>query len=293
MTLQRLITIAAILVLTAACQPSDSGSSESGADSSGSGATPASSAQRESSPETPDAVADRDVLAERLPYAEVADELVYGYFAFPTDMIEPLPAVIIIHEWWGLDEHIQTVAESLAAQGYIVLAVDLFNGDTATTVDAARTLVQRGLENADQLEDNIRQAHDFITMTAGAPKVATVGWGFGGGWSLNAAISLSDQLDAAVIYYGQVTDDEDQLRQMTAPVLGHFGSRDVVITPESVAAFEAAMGRLRKDYEVHSYRDARHAFSNPSASAYDAGQANEAWQRTLAFLEQRLASDED
>ncbi len=233
----------------------------------------------------------REVTAERLAYAEVDDELVYGHFAFPSDMIEPLPAVIMIHEWWGLNDNIRAMAERLAGEGYIVLAVDLFSGEAATDPGAARQLMLRAVENRDSVMSNIEQAYAFVSKTAGAPRVASLGWCFGGGWSLNTAMLFPADLDAAVIYYGQVTDDEDRLRPVEVPILGLFGSEDRGIKLESVRRFEGALERLRKDFEIHVYEGAGHAFANPSGRNFNAEYAEDAWNRTLGFLRDHLAAD--
>jgi carboxymethylenebutenolidase len=230
----------------------------------------------------------REVTAERLAYAEVDDELVYGHFAFPSDMIEPLPAVIMIHEWWGLNDNIRAMAERLAAEGYIVLAVDLFGGQAATNPEAARQLMLRAVENRDSVTSNIEQAYAFVSNTAGAPRVASLGWCFGGGWSLNTAMLFPSELDAAVIYYGQVTDDETRLSPLEVPILGLFGSEDRGIKLESVQRFEQALERLDKDYEIQIYEGAGHAFANPSGNNFNAEYAEDAWNRTLDFLRDRL-----
>jgi carboxymethylenebutenolidase len=233
----------------------------------------------------------REVTAERLAYAEVDDEIVYGHFAFPSDMIEPLPAVIMIHEWWGLNDNIRAMADKLAAECYIVLAVDLFGGDVATDPGAARQLMLQAVENRDSLTSNIEQAYNFVSKIAGAPRVASLGWCFGGGWSLNTAMLYPGDLDAAVIYYGQVTDDETRLSPLEVPILGLFGSEDRGIKVESVRRFEAALERLGKDYEVHVYEGAGHAFANPSGNNFNAEYADDAWNRTLDFLRRNLAAD--
>ncbi len=233
----------------------------------------------------------RPVVAERLPYAEVNDELVYGHFAFPADMIDPLPAVIVIHEWWGLNDNIRAVAERLAGEGYIVLAIDLFAGETADTPDQAKRQMQAVVENPEPAYENIRQAYDFVNTTAGAPRIGSLGWCFGGGWSLNTAMLLPDELDAAVIYYGQVTEDEGRLHDIGAPILGLFGGKDRGIPVESVKRFESALERLRKKYEIHIYPDAKHAFANPTGRAYDKEAADDAWKRTLEFLGTHLGTD--
>jgi carboxymethylenebutenolidase len=230
----------------------------------------------------------REITAERLAYAEVDDDLVYGHFAFPSDMIEPLPAVIMFHEWWGLNDNIRAMAERLAAEGYIVLAVDLFGGKSATNPEAARQLMMRAVENRDSVTSNIQQAYAFVTQTAGAPRVASLGWCFGGGWSLNTALMFPEELDAAVIYYGQVTDDEDRLSPLQVPILGLFGSEDRGIKLESVRGFEGALERLGKNYEIQVYEGAGHAFANPSGNNFNAEYAEDAWNRTLEFLSAHL-----
>ena len=234
----------------------------------------------------------RQVTAERLAYAEVGNEIVYGHFAFPSDMIEPLPAIIMIHEWWGLNDNIRAMAERLAGEGYIVLAVDLFGGEMATDPEAARLLMLRAVEDPAGVSSNIEQAFAFVSETAGAPAVASLGWCFGGGWSLNTAMMFPDQLDAAVIYYGQVTDDEDKLRPVQAPILGFFGDEDQGIKIQSVNRFEEALERLRKSYAIHVYAGAGHAFANPTGNNYNAEYAEDAWDKTLAFLRDKLRPDD-
>ena len=247
----------------------------------------------EASPATEVAPA-RPVVSERLPYAEVDDELVYGHFTFPADMVDPLPAVIVIHEWWGLNDNVRAMADRLAGEGYIVLAVDLFRGSSTTHGEQARQQMLNVVENPEAANENMRQAFEFVSTTAGAPRVGSLGWCFGGGWSLNAAMLFPDELDAAVIYYGQVTDDAEKLRPISSPILGLFGAADKGITVDSVQRFEVALQKLRKNHEIHIYPGVDHAFANPTGSAYDAVAAEDAWEKTLAFLKLHLAiSDTD
>jgi carboxymethylenebutenolidase len=236
----------------------------------------------------------QEVISERLPYAEVDNELVYGHFVFPAEMVDPLPAIIVIHEWWGLNDNVRAMADRLAGEGYIVLAVDLFGGASTTSAEQARQQMLKVVENANAARENMRQAYEFVSTTAGAPRVGSLGWCFGGGWSLNAAMLFPNELDAAVIYYGQVTDDEERLQPISSPILGLFGAADQGITVDSVERFEAALQRLRKNHEIHIYPGVDHAFANPTGSAYDAAAADDAWQKTLAFLNLHLAiSDSD
>jgi len=235
-----------------------------------------------------DVAPEREVIAETLPYAEVGDELVYGYFVFPADMVEPLPAVIMIHEWWGLNDGMRAMADRLAARGYIVLAVDLFGGQTAETPEAARDLMLKVVEDPDPANENLRQAFGFLDGTAGAPVIGSLGWCFGGGWSLNTALLFPEQLGAAVIYYGQVTDDPDRLAPLEVPLLGIFAAEDRGIPVESVRVFGEVLESLDKEHEIHVFDGVGHAFANPTGRNYDAETAAEAWAITLDFLADHL-----
>lgn len=231
------------------------------------------------------------VVSQTMPYTEYNDELVYGFFAAPADMFEPMPAVIMIHEWWGLNDNIRAMASRLAGEGYIVFAVDLFAGNVASSPEEARQLMLAVIEDPESANRNIMSAFEFVSETAGAPRVGSLGWCFGGGWSLNAALLLPDELDASVIYYGQVTADEDKLRPVNTPLLGLFGAEDRGIKIETVEAFGAALESLRKDYEIHIYPGVGHAFANPTGRNYDAASADDAWRRTLDFLGRHLATE--
>lgn len=231
------------------------------------------------------------VVSETLAYTEFGDELVYGYFSVPADMFEPLPAVIMIHEWWGLNDNVRAMADRLAGEGYIVFAVDMYAGKVAESPDEARDLMASVVEDPESANENIRAAYDFVSNKAGAPRVGSLGWCFGGAWSLNAALLFPDELDAAVMYYGQVTLDEEKLRPMEAPLLGLFAADDRGIKVASVKAFGSALEGLRKNHEIHIYPGVGHAFANPSGENYDVAAADDAWRRTLEFFKLHLTVD--
>ncbi len=241
---------------------------------------------------TPSAAAaiapERAVVAETLPYAEVDDRLSYGHFVFPSDMVDPLPALIVVHEWWGLNDGVRALADRLAAEGYIVLAVDLFGGEVATTPDEARKLMTRVLENPARAEENIRQAYKFVRETAGAPRIASFGWCFGGTWAFQAAMLLPDELDAAVVYYGQLATDVDALARLELPIMAHFAEDDRSIPVEKVQEFTSALESAGVVHDIRVYPDVGHAFANPSGNSYDAAAAAEAWERSIAFLQRHL-----
>ncbi len=232
----------------------------------------------------------RPVVSDpQLAYAEVNNELVYGYFSVPADVFEPLPALIVIHEWWGLNDNVRAMADRLAAEGYMVLAVDLYAGKTAETPGDARNLMLEVVEDPDAARENLRMAWEFLN-TAGAPRIGSLGWCFGGAWSLSSAQLLGEDLDAAVIYYGRVTDDEEQLAAVAAPILGLFAAEDSGIKVESVNAFREALDRLERHNEIHIYPGVGHAFANPTGRNYNADAAQDAWEKTLDFLSRYMST---
>lgn len=227
------------------------------------------------------------VDSESLPYADVDNELVYGYLAYPSGVIEPPPAVLMIHEWWGLNDNIKAMANRLAAEGYMVLAIDLYGGQTASNAEEARQRMLQVVENPEPARENLRQALNFLNI-AQAPAIGTIGWCFGGGWSLNTAMLFPTEVDASVVFYGQVTADENKLAAIDAPLLGLFGAEDRGIKVDAVRDFEAALQRLRKDHDIHVYPGVGHAFANPTGNNYNEQAAEDAWDRTVAFFAENL-----
>lgn len=287
------IFLALVTAFVVACDTGGSGGQSTGESPVANAPAPAvaspaaSPAQQEAPPE------ERAVVAETLPYAEVDEQLVYGHFAFPADMVDPLPGIIVIHERWGLDDGTRDLAERLAAQGYVVLAVDLFGGATATDVSVARTLMLPVLENPDVANENIRQAYQFLIDTGPAPGIAALGWSFGGNWALNTALLFPDDLDAAVIYYGQVSDNEEKLRPLNVPILGLFGENDRGVTVDTVREFEQVLESLEKTYEIEIYPGVGHAFADPTGNNYNADVAGQAWTRVMDFLGQHMSVTPD
>jgi carboxymethylenebutenolidase len=230
----------------------------------------------------------QDTLIEKVAYAEVGGEKVFGYLARPATARGKLPGLIVIHEWWGLNDNVRDEARRLAAEGYVTLAVDLYGGKTATEVRDAMGLSQGLTKNPAPAEDNLRQAYQYLSTTAGAPRIGAIGWCLGGRWSLRTALLLPKEVDATVIYYGSVNVPEAELATLQMPVLGLFGSKDPVIPLNTVVTFEETMKRLGKDADVHVYEGAAHAFANPSGTSYQAAAAEDSWNRTTAFLRKHL-----
>ncbi len=235
-----------------------------------------------------------DVATERVAYASMTQGgFVEGTLVRPAGVDEPLPGVIVIHEWWGLNDHVVDMAKRIAAEGYTVLAVDLYGGESAATPDEAMRLMRAATAAPERLTDNLRQAYAYLADQQGATRVAVLGWCFGGGQSLQAALALPTDLSAAVVYYGQPVTDAARLATLQMPVLGLFGGADSSIPADTVTAFEQALDTAGVPNEIVIYPGAAHAFANPSGERYDATAAENAWQRTTAFLAQHLRGAAD
>ena len=196
----------------------------------------------------------------------------------------PFPAIIVIHEYWGLNEWVKEQASKFADQGYVALAVDLYRGKVATTPDMAHELM-RGVPE-DRAKRDLHAAFEFLQAQPNVKKdrIGAIGWCMGGGYSLDVALQ-EPGLATDVIHYGHLATDPEALKKIHAPILGIFGGKDRGITPEDVHKFEAALKQLGKKVEIKIYPDAGHAFENPNnKDGYRADDAADAWQRTLDFL---------
>jgi carboxymethylenebutenolidase len=228
------------------------------------------------------------VLEQQLAYGEGARSNLVGYLAMPEDAAEPLPGVIVIHEWWGLNDNIKAMTRQLAGEGYVALAVDLYGGRTAQTPAAAQALMSDLLGDADGARNNLRQAYAYLETYAFAPRIASIGWELGGGWSLQTALLYPNELDAMVMYYGQVLTDRDRLSPVNVPMLGFFAAEDESIPVREVQQFRSTLMELGKDAEILIVPRVGPAFANPSAGTYDEKAASDAWETTLAFLQRHL-----
>jgi carboxymethylenebutenolidase len=228
------------------------------------------------------------VIEQEIAYGESGDHNLTGYLVMPEDAIPPLPGILVIHEWWGLNDNIRAASRRLAAEGYVVLAVDLYAGAVAETPDAAESLMTNVMSSPETALANLRQGYEYLDRYAFASRIASLGWCLGGGWSLQTALSLPGELDAMVMYYGQLVTDESRLATLDMPILGFFAENDQSIPVGEVREFRATLNRLGKDSEIRVYSDVGHAFANPSGGSYDAESAEDAWTRTIAFLDEQL-----
>jgi carboxymethylenebutenolidase len=220
-------------------------------------------------------------------YATLGGTSIHGFLARP-ESTEQAPGILVIHEWWGLNGNIRAMARRLAGEGYVALAVDLYAGEVAEDRDAARQLMQASMARPESILENLLQAHRFLVTEQGAPHTGSIGWCFGGGWSLQTALALPGELDASVMYYGRVETDPARLEILDTPLLGLFGGEDAGIPVESVRSFERTLEALGKPAEIRIYDGAGHAFANPSGTRYQPEAAEDAWRRTLEFFRKNL-----
>ena len=200
----------------------------------------------------------------------------------------PFPGIVVIHEWWGLNDWVKEQADKLADQGYVTLAIDLYRGKVAATPEDAHEIM-RGVPE-DRAKRDLRAAVDFLKSQPNIKKdrLAAIGWCMGGGYALDVALQ-EPTLTADVINYGHLATDPDSLKQINASILGNFGGKDQGIPAADVLKFQQELKQDGKDVDIKIYPDAGHAFENPNNKAgYRADDAADAWQRTVRFLAEKL-----
>jgi len=208
----------------------------------------------------------------------------------PGTLVEPSGgksrgAVLLIHEWWGLNEHMRDVAERLASEGFTVFAADLYGGRVAKDEATA----QQYLSTMDwkQAEDVLRRAAEALRQRAPGAKVGVMGFCMGGAVSLFAA-AKDPELAACVPFYGIPGEDKADLTKIRAPVQGHYAINDNWCSPDRVNALEKKLKDAHVPVEIHRY-DADHAFFNDTRpKVYSKPNAEMAWKRTVQFLHAKL-----
>lgn len=273
------LTLFGMVLLLAACGSKKNDDYIDRMDEEHEGDAPVENASGENQPSS-------EVVTETVTYATVNGNEITGYVAKPAEADEDLPALLVMHEWWGLNDNIRMMTRRLAGEGYVALAVDLYNGKVAETPDSAGTYA-RSVE-PESAVDNLQQAYSYLADNYTPTSVGTIGWCFGGGWSLQASLAMPDNIDATVIYYGRLVTDAGELQKLNGPVLGIFGAEDEGIPPSAVNEFEAALNEAGIQNSMHIYEGANHAFANPSGTRYQKEAAEDAWQKTVAFLAEHL-----
>ena len=195
------------------------------------------------------------------------------------------PGIVLIQEWWGLNDHIRSVADRLSAEGYRVLSPDLYRGRLTTVADEANHLMG-GLDFVDATRQDIAACVSHLAA-AGRP-VGITGFCMGGALTVAASVHVPG-LSAAVCFYGIPPKDVADPARIRIPFQGHFATLDTWCTPEAAASLEADMRAAGQSPEVHHYV-AQHAFFNDSrrTEVYDEACASLAWSRTLQFFARHL-----
>lgn len=204
---------------------------------------------------------------------------------FIESKVESDSYLLVIHEWWGLNDYIKKEADKLYDDlgGIVnVMALDLYDGQVASTREEASKYMSN--VKGDRARAIIQGALD---KAGTGSEIATIGWCFGGGWSLQAALMAGEYLNGCVMYYGMPETDVSKLKNLGGPVLGIFAKQDGWINEDVVEKFKVSMAEADKVLRVEMY-DANHAFANPSNPDYNKKAAEDAYKHTLAFLKQHL-----
>lgn len=219
------------------------------------------------------------------------DGLTTGYLAVPQGA-GPFPALVIIHEWNGLQDRVRQLADDFADEGYVTLAADLFQGRTGSNREENMALVQEAQADQAGMIANLNAA---VAYLKGRPdvtgRVGAMGWCFGGGVALSFGLD-GDNHEATAIFYGRLVDDPEVVARLDHEVYGTFAALDQGPSPESVAAFEAALEAAGIENDLHIYDDVGHGFwlrvdEDPEVRT---APAEDAWQRLKAYLERTLGS---
>lgn len=225
---------------------------------------------------------------EAVNYLE-GDAATTGYLSVPEGE-GPFPALIIIHEWNGLVDRVREVADDLAAEGYVTLAADLYQGRTGTNRDENMALVQESMADMPGVVANLNAAMAFLRARDDVTgRVGAMGWCFGGGIALSFGLD-GDNHQATGIFYGRLVDDPEMLAGMDHEVYGTFAREDQGPSPEQVDAFAAALQSAGIENDLHIYDDVNHGFwlrvdGDPELRA---APGLDAWERLKAYLDRTL-----
>jgi carboxymethylenebutenolidase len=215
------------------------------------------------------------------------DETVHGILYSPNGS-GPFPGIVVIHEWWGLNDWVKEQASKLADQGYTTLAIDLYRGKVATTPEQAHEIM-RGVPE-DRAKRDLDAAFHYLQSLSNVKKskIGAIGWCMGGGYSLDLALE-EPELAADVINYGHLATDPAAMKKINAPILGLFGAKDQGIPPEDVKKFGETLDKMGKKADITIYPDAGHAFENPNnKEGYRPQDAADAWNKIVSFFASTL-----
>ncbi|MBI3193313.1 MAG: dienelactone hydrolase family protein [Ignavibacteriae bacterium] len=229
----------------------------------------------------------KNITSKRVQY-ESGNDTVYAYLSMPEEK-DTFPAIILIHEWWGLNDWMKQNARSFARYGYAALAIDLYRGRTTTLPDEARKM--KSELNKEQVSKDVQAAFLYLRQQQNIipAKIGAIGWCMGGEYSLKAA-TIIPELASTVVVYGELVKDTSAIRAINCPMLGIFGEADGVVTPAMAKEFGMQAHSFGKQFEMEIYPNARHAFMNPNnETGYSVLAASEAWIRIFHFLEKTVS----
>jgi carboxymethylenebutenolidase len=197
------------------------------------------------------------------------------------------PAVIVIHEIWGLVDHIKDVATRLAREGYVTLGVDLFEGKTVTKLEEGRKFREQFTE--EKIVGNLDRAFDYLrNLSYVNPKgIGSIGFCMGGGLSLLLACH-NKELAAAAVFYGRNPTPIDRVKTIQCPILGNYAGADMAITESDINLLKQTLTKYKKTFDIKTYPEAPHAFFNDTRESYRPEAAKDAWTRTLQFFNKYL-----
>ena len=219
------------------------------------------------------------------------DTATVGYLSVP-EGDGPFPALIIIHEWNGLVDRVRQVADDLAAEGYVTLAVDLYEGRVGTNPMTNIMLVQETQADMPKVINNLNTAVEYLKAREDVTgRVGAMGWCFGGGIALSFGLDGTDH-EATAIFYGQLLDDPERLSHLSHEVYGTFAREDSRPAPEDVARFEDALERAGIPNDIHIYDAVGHGFwlRVDEDPAVRLAPATDAWSRLMAYLDRTLGA---
>jgi carboxymethylenebutenolidase len=205
----------------------------------------------------------------------------------------PFPGIVVVHEWWGLNDWVKEQASKLADQGYVTLAIDLYRGKVATTPNEAHEYM--GGVPQDRAKRDLEAAYEYLESQPNIKKdrIGAIGWCMGGGYALHLAIDepnlAADVINYGVYDYASLAKNPAEVKKINAPLLGIFGAQDRGIPPTDLKAFQEQMSRQNKKADFSIYPDASHAFENPNnKDGYRPKDAQDAWRKTVVFFAANL-----
>jgi dienelactone hydrolase len=236
------------------------------------------------------------IATEEVSYSSGSTQL-KGFLAYPAGS-DKHPGVLVVHEWWGLNDYVRKRAKQLAEAGYVALAIDMYGaGKTTTHPEEAKQFMMAAISNQDEAKQRFEAAQTLLSTNphVEADKLAAIGYCFGGATVLHMARFGDNALKLVASFHGNLATQKPMAEgAFSGKIFVAQGGADPFVPPEQLSAFKAEMEAAKADYEVVEYAGAKHAFTNPDATqagkkhglplAYDANADTQSWSRLLELL---------